>query len=74
MLRPRVRCICRIGLMRPYRRRCCSIGINADDMVDIAIPLQGRVLVQRPRRVSSRIHVCGHSDVGVFLRQLGPCP
>ena len=39
MLRSRIRRISRIRPLRPYCRRRRGIGIDADDMVDFAIPL-----------------------------------
>ena len=74
MLRPRFRCIGGIRPLCPYRRRRRGVGINPDDVVDVAVPLQRGVLVQRPGRVRRRVHPLGNGEVGVSFCQLGPRP
>ncbi len=73
MLRSRIRRIGGISLS-PYRRRHRRVGINPDDVVDIAVPLQRGVLVQRPGRIRRRVHPVRNGEIGVSFCQLGPRP
>ena len=73
MLRPRLRRIHRVP-MPPKHARDPRPRIHPYNISHIIISLQGRILVQRPRRVGRWVLAGGDSEIGVTLGELGPGP